>query len=104
MSRKKSRQANRAPAAKPPAAATTVTTAPPATTPATAPATAVAAPQTAARITKSDDYGLAVPKAPPQRAWIELLGIRLARMVGSLQVAVILLSLFTLSVFLGTLM
>jgi hypothetical protein len=104
MARKKSRQANRAPAAKPPASAATLTSAPPAPPAASVPATAVAAPQTAARITKPAADVSAAPRPAAQRAWIELVGIRLARLLGSLQLAVILLSLFTLAVFLGTLM
>jgi hypothetical protein len=104
MSRKKSRQANRAPAAKPPASAATLTSAPPAPPAASVPATAVAAPQTAVRITKPAADVSAAPRPAVQRAWIELVGIRLARLLGSLQLAVILLSLFALTVFLGTLM
>jgi hypothetical protein len=57
-----------------------------------------------ARITKPAAGAPAAPGQAPQRAWIELAGIRLARLIGSLQLAVILLSLFTLAVFLGTLM
>jgi hypothetical protein len=40
--------------------------------------------------------------AAPERAWIEIAAIRLARVLGSLQLAVTLLSLFAAAVFLGT--
>jgi ResB-like family len=110
MSRKKSRQANRAPVTQPSAEATTGAITSPATPLSTAaaspqaPASAVAAPETALRITKPAAAAVATaPKAKPERAWIELAVIRVARLLGSLQLAVILLSLFTLAVFLGTL-
>lgn len=107
MARKKTRQANRAPAAAQtqtqPRPADGITARAPAPAPTAAPSTAVAAPQTAARLSAAQ--GTAPVKQPqPERAWIEVVAIRASRLLGSLQAAVVLLSLFTLAVFLGTLM